>query len=359
MKVLIVKTSSLGDILHCFPVVEYLKKYNEEIEIHWIVESSFSSLLKAHPEISKVIEINSHQWRKKWFNYQTLKELLCSFKQLRHETYDLVIDLQGNSKSGLITTCSKSKDKIGFGYKSVSEILNLLGTNRRYNPSQNQNIREDYLEIVKLHLSDTSDFISSKLLLNINNEEQAKIDEVLNSPKINRDNSVMVCPGAHWKNKQLKLQTLIEFMQKIHSYENHCSWLLVWGSESEKEFCLEISRNFPDHSIVVEKLALPLLQNLMSSMKKVIAMDSLPLHLAGIAAVPTFGVFGPSSAKKYGPTGPLNENFQGKCPYNKEFVKRCPILRTCQTGACIQEVTAETLFQVYVKSKVPFFSATV
>ena len=349
MKVLIVKTSSLGDIIHCFPVVEYLKKRHENIEIHWIVESSFSSLVKAHPKISKVIEINSHKWRKKKLSYQTVKNFFSFFKQLRNAAYDLVIDLQGNSKSGLITACSKSKEKIGFAYSSVSEILNLLGTNRRYNPFPDQNIREDYLGIVKQYFSDSSVFYSSKLLLNISIEDGAKIDELLDSPKINKENSLMVCPGAHWKNKQLKLEILIEFLKRVHSYENHCSLLLVWGSDSEKELCLEIYNNFPNHSIVIEKLSLPLLQNLMISMKKVIAMDSLPLHLAGIAGVSTFGIFGPSSANKYAPIGHLNKNFQGTCPYHKEFVKRCPILRTCQTGACIREVSVETLFKAYVE----------
>lgn len=350
MKVLIVKTSSLGDIIQSFPVIDYLKKYDERVEIHWIVESSFSSLLKAHPEISKVIEINSHQWRKKWFSYRTIKDFLRCFNQLRNVTYDLVIDLQGNSKSGFITACSKSKEKIGFAYSSVSEILNLVGTNRRYTPLPNKNIREDYLGIVKQYFSDSSDFYSSRLLLNIGVEEKKKIDELLDSPKVNKQNSLMVCPGAHWKNKQLKLVTLIEFLKKIHAYENNCSWFLIWGSDSEKKLCLEISQNFPDHSIVIEKLPLPLLQNLMASMKKVIAMDSLPLHLAGIAAVPTFGIFGPSLAKKYGPNGQFNKNFQGTCPYNKIFEKRCPILRTCQSGACIQEISVDILFKAYIET---------
>ncbi len=95
---------------------------------------------------------------------------------------------------------------------------------------------------------------------------------------------------------------------------------------------------------VLPLLSLSLLQNWMRSMDLVIAMDSLPLHLAAEANVPTFSVFGPSFAAKYSPMGSKHVSIQGVCPYGQVFAKRCSILRTCKTGACMKNITAEQLF---------------
>jgi heptosyltransferase-1 len=77
----------------------------------------------------------------------------------------------------------------------------------------------------------------------------------------------------------------------------------------------------------------------------VIAMDSAALHLCGTTLTPSFSVFGPSAASIYKPLGSQHTHVQGFCPYKQEFIQRCPLLRTCKTGACIKNLQAEELFQ--------------
>jgi heptosyltransferase-1 len=74
-------------------------------------------------------------------------------------------------------------------------------------------------------------------------------------------------------------------------------------------------------------------------------MDSATLHLCGTTSTPSFSLFGPSSASIYKPLGEHHVAFQGSCPYGRTFVKRCPILRTCKTGACMKDLTAKRIFQ--------------
>jgi heptosyltransferase-1 len=66
--------------------------------------------------------------------------------------------------------------------------------------------------------------------------------------------------------------------------------------------------------------------------------------LAGSTSTPTYSIFGASSAQKYKPIGTCHKAFQGECPYGKTFEKRCDILRTCKTGACIKQLQGEQLF---------------
>jgi heptosyltransferase-1 len=98
---------------------------------------------------------------------------------------------------------------------------------------------------------------------------------------------------------------------------------------------------------ILDRLPLPVLQNFMAAVDLVIAMDSLPLHLAATTSTATYGFFGPSLGLKYQPQGPQHHAFQGCCPYGQIFAKRCPALRTCPTGACLREANGEQLFKQF------------
>lgn len=110
-----------------------------------------------------------------------------------------------------------------------------------------------------------------------------------------------------------------------------------------------MSDAFFKNSDVVDRLSLPALQNLMAHVDLVITMDSLPLHLAGTTMIPTYSFFGASSANKYKPLGKQSGTYQGICPYDRQFEKRCPILRTCKTGACIKNLEGSQLFEEFMR----------
>jgi heptosyltransferase-1 len=153
----------------------------------------------------------------------------------------------------------------------------------------------------------------------------------------------MVCPGSNWPNKQLAPETLQGFLDRISRHIAGARFHLVWGTPEEKQLADSLCARYPG-SIIVDKLPLPSLQALMAKMKLVIAMDSLPLHLAGTTSALTYSVFGASSAAKYNPLGAEHRALQGTCPYGRTFAKRCPILRTCPTGACIKGLTSEQIW---------------
>lgn len=344
MKILIIKTSALGDIIHAFPVLQFLSTFGQ---VDWVVEKPFAELVQSHPNINHVFPVQTKKWRKNWWKKSVRQEIKNFRQQLQAHTYDIVFDLQGNIKSGLILANVKSPLKVGFGFKSVSEWPNWLFTNRQYNPPAGKNIREDYLYLAEKGMDKETFPSQTAVKLNIPNEEETKIANILAQPALQNSIRIMVCPGSNWTNKQLSPLALKTFLKQIHD-ELPASFLCVWGSPEEKILADEITNLFPNRSVTVEKLALSTLQNLQSQVDLVIAMDSLPLHLAGTTETPTYSVFGASLLQKYKPMGKHHQGFQGGCPYGQVFHKRCEMLRTCATGSCIKSIQGQNLYSHFI-----------
>lgn len=341
--ILIIKASSLGDIIHCFPCLEVLHERFPQAKIDWVVEQPFAELVRAHPLVNRTLCIQTKKWRTGFFSKTNFVEIKEFRKTLREVSYDIVFDLQGNLKSGLVASQAKSRVKVGFGRQTVAEWPNLLFSSHKYDPPSGSNIRDDYLFLVQSYLQDFSPWEPKKLQLGILPDQKQEIDTILHAPCLNNRAKVLVCPGANWRNKQLTEETLLDFLEKI---EKHCSasFLFAWGNDQERTLAQKLHTRFTQESLLLPKLPLPALQNLMTQVDLVIAMDSLPLHLAGSTETPSFSVFGPSSAAKFKPKGAHHHAFQGACPYGKTFAKRCPILRTCATGSCIRELSGNVLF---------------
>jgi heptosyltransferase-1 len=343
MKILIIKTSSLGDIIHTFPVVAYLRSKLPKAQIDWVVEAPFAELVQSHPSINRVICIKSKAWRRAPFKVENRIEIRQCRKLLREQEYDVVFDLQGNIKSSLILAQTKSAHKVGFGFKSAPEWPNCLFTNCRFNPPSGNNIRDDYLALVQSYFKEVkASPIAENITLKISPEQNAKIDAILNN--LPKTRLVMVCPGSAWPNKQMAAESLTDFLTHLQA-EWNCHFLILWGSPQEKVFAESLCNSLSGHASILDKMPLQMLQNMMNRLDLIISMDSLPLHLAGTTKTPSFSVFGPSSAKKYAPEGHQHQSFQGTCPYGRTFEKRCPILRTCSTGSCIRNLNGQQVFE--------------
>ncbi len=107
MRVLLVKLSSLGDVVHSLPAAMDLQTQRPEIQIDWVVEPAFAPLLELCPAVNRVIPCDLRKWRRQWWTVQT-RQAWRSFQQdLQSKAYDAVIDLQGLSKSALISKLAK------------------------------------------------------------------------------------------------------------------------------------------------------------------------------------------------------------------------------------------------------------
>jgi heptosyltransferase-1 len=342
--ILLVKTSAIGDVIQTFPVLDYLRRKFPRARIDWVVEQGIAPVLRAHPQIDRVLEMHSKSWRQAPFRSQTHLELRAFVRALRETNYDVLFDLQGNIKSGLVTAAAKAKCKIGFGWKSARERGNLLFTHKRINPPAPLNVRLKYLGLVQEYFKDTTAFNTQEVRLKLSPEETQRLTTIC-QPKAPK---LMVCFGSMWPNKRLEIVTLKALLEKI-APDCDPSYVFIYGDEEEKRVAEDLRSHFKERSMSIGQLSLPLWQALMWEMDGVIAMDSAALHLCGTTPTPSFSVFGPSLASYYSPPEQRHLSIQGLCPYGKTFPSRCPILRTCPTGACLRDLQVDELFASYKK----------
>ncbi len=346
IKCLIVKTSSTGDIIQAFGVLDYLSEKFKDVEIDWIVEKPSLSLVNSHPLVKESIRYDIKIWKKNLLKKNSWISFFKFVKFLRRKNYDIVFDLQGNCKSGLATLLSKGKVKVGFGYKTVREWPNILSTNIRYDVPNNINMRLQYIQLLQFYYKDIEPFYIKGGRLNINNRAKSFLNNLLCHPILNTKIKVMICSGSKWPNKQLSFNTLCSFMKLIKE-KLDASFLLIWGNELEKALCQKINKKFIDSSVVIDKMPLPMWQNLMNDVDLVIAIDSSSLHLCGTISTPSFSVFGPTNPQLFKPLGKNHFAIRGKCPYGHVFQKQCPLLRSCSTGSCIHDLQPEDIFESF------------
>jgi heptosyltransferase I len=344
LSILIVKTSALGDVLIALSLLDHIKQLAPNAAVDWAVEQESRDVVGNHPFVREAITICSRSWRKCPFKKRTRQEVKESIRRLRKKRYDIVFDIQGNIKSGLITFLAKSSKKIGYASDYVPEWPNLLVTSDKVSPST-KNQLSDYLELVyKAFDTPLPDELTT-----------TKVDypkqTLSNIPFISdkKDKVVLVCPQSRWNNKRLKRRTMTSFLQKVQAASG-CKLLFAWGSDIERCNAQKMHSDLGDSSAVLPRLAPLDLFSAIEACDLVISVDSFSLHLAAKTSTPTFSIYGASLGKYYAPRGPEHAFFQGSCPYHLNFNRRCPLLRTCKTGACIKRIDADHLFSVFSKT---------
>ncbi len=133
MKVLLIRVSSLGDVLHNMPVVADILNQFPHAQIDWVVEEAFVDLVKLNPNIRHVIPFALRRWRKKLLSASVRAEIAAFKKRLQRDTYDVILDTQGLLKTGMIMGLANGAVKVGLangtegsGYESLSRIFHTL-----------------------------------------------------------------------------------------------------------------------------------------------------------------------------------------------------------------------------------------
>jgi heptosyltransferase-1 len=133
MKILLIRVSSLGDVLHNMPIVTDILQRFPHAQIDWVVEEGFVDLVKLNPHVRKVIPFALRRWRKKLFSAKTYAETAAFKKLLQTETYDVILDTQGLLKTGVIMGLADGAVKVGLangtqgsGYEAISRIFHTL-----------------------------------------------------------------------------------------------------------------------------------------------------------------------------------------------------------------------------------------
>ena len=135
MRILIVKTSSLGDVIHNLPVVGDIQRHFPEAIIDWCVEESFAAIPRLHPGVSEVIPVALRRWKKNLLSRQTWREMRRFKQQIARHSYDIVLDTQGLLKSALLAGRARGV-KCGYAADSAREPVAARIYDRVYSVSK-------------------------------------------------------------------------------------------------------------------------------------------------------------------------------------------------------------------------------
>ncbi len=341
MKILIVKLSALGDIVQSWGVLDYIKTKFPTAEIDWVVEQENSELIERHPLVSCSIPINTRSIRKNICTRNGWKELQKALALLRAKRYDYVFDLQGNIKSSLCVLTANGDNKVGWVQKECAEWPASFAYSMKISMPEVVSSRDRYLGLIKKTFGDESDFEPKSHLLELTLQEQSRLDEMLVGNKSDKPLWI-VCPSSKWINKTYPLEKLFSSLNKLDEVFSPSLILISGGGSESKEIdSLKHLLRSPNQHLI--RPSFPFLQHLMKQSCLVVGMDSVPLHLAASVDVPVFGLFGPSRFEAYFPKKHNRRVYQGTCPYGRSFDFRCPVLRSCATGACIRDVSPDDI----------------
>ncbi|HMK48463.1 MAG TPA: glycosyltransferase family 9 protein, partial [Thermodesulfovibrionales bacterium] len=204
-KILIIKPSSLGDIVHSLPFLDVVRKRFRKAEIHWLVFRGFESLLEGHPMIDRLWVIDKESWKKIDRAWAALGEISVIMKELRKERFNLVVDLQGLLRSGLIAAATGAPMRVGFS--EAREGSRFLYTHRVAG-GKNIHAVDRYLKIAEFLGCDISKvsfpFPPFKKLSSV--ESMVEPLKLQPSSVDLSDSSmteyVVLVPGARWKTKR-------------------------------------------------------------------------------------------------------------------------------------------------------------
>ncbi|MBI5328379.1 MAG: lipopolysaccharide heptosyltransferase II [Deltaproteobacteria bacterium] len=294
MKILIIKLSSIGDVVHTLPALYALRSAYQSAKIDWLVEEEPSNILLGHPLLDEVFVIKKKGWLKDFKNTYGIA------KKVRALNYDMVLDFQGLFKSGLWVFLSKGERRIGFDKSREFSHLFLNERLHAYNPDMHAVDR--YLDIVK-HLDIQCGEI--KFPLYITESEKKKVSELM---KVNGilDGTpfIIVNPMARW---ETKLWEEKKFADMCNGIANRFSCKVVMiGASSEKENNQILSLTGNKVIDLTGKTTLKELACLMSLSQMVVTVDSGPMHIAAAAAVPVVAIFGPTAPWRTGPYGEMH-----------------------------------------------------
>lgn len=311
MKILIIKLSSIGDVVHTLPALYALRNAYQPAKIDWLVEEDASNILIGHPLLNDVFTIRKMGW------FRDFKGTYNVAKNIKAMDYDIVLDFQGLFKSGVWVFLSNGKRRIGFDKSREMSYLFLNEKLPPYNPDKHAVDR--YLDIIKYLKVNPSEV---KFPVFISENEKNRVSGLLKANSIlEAEPFVIINHMARWESKLWDIKKFAGLCNEIMD-KFACRVVIVGASYSEKN--KEIASLTNNRIIDLSgKTTLKELAHLMSLSSAVITVDSGPMHLAAAMGVPVIAIFGPTAPWRTGPYGKIHSIIRKELPCSPCFSRVC------------------------------------
>lgn len=335
MKVLIVKVSALGDVVHALPVLAWLKSADPGMEIDWLVEESFAPLLDGHPLLRKVIRLRTKAWRRAGAG-EGIRQALAVGEELRRERYDVALDLQGNSKSGLFTRLSRAPLRYGFDRTGTREWPNRLATNRKVTLGEDAfHVTDRSLEVAQAAFPGGN---VRRLAgpLAVDQAATERVEQLLREKGLDSRPVVVFHYGTTWKTKLWSLENWQQLASQL--CDTGLQPLLTWGNDEELAAANAIHAASGGRALVWPRGNLPELVALLARADLVVGGDTGPIHIAAAVGTPTVSLFRVTDARRNGPRGENHLCLQTPLDCSPCLRKFCERDRECAASIPVKAV---------------------
>jgi heptosyltransferase-1 len=275
-RILFIKTSSLGDVVHHCPAVTDVARCVPGAQVDWVVEDAFADVAALHAGVRRVIPVSIRRWRGALFHSHTWSEFFAFREQLRAERYDAVIDSQGLVKSAVVAALARGR-RHGFDRASAREpfAVNFYDQLHAVAPGQHAVERNRQLVAASLGyvLPEGCDY---GLRAAGEPPMRARTPYALLLTMTSRDDKLW--PEERWR----------ALGQWMEAKGLHC--LLPWGSDEERRRCARIATAIPG-AVVPPRMPLAALARLARDARCVVGVDTGLAHLAAALGVPVVGIY--------------------------------------------------------------------
>jgi len=295
-RILIIKPSSLGDVVHALPVLAALRQAYPGAHIAWLVSSRFAPLLDKHPLLSEVIRFDRARFGKMWRNPRIFLDFWRFVAQIRRKRFDLVIDLQGLIRSSLLSFFSGAGQR--FGFADAREGAWLFYSQRVRCPASAEHAVERNLAVagaLGLKLGEP------EFPLGLQPAEHAAARELLSDAAGGHlESFTAVIPGARWETKRWPADRIAALIDRIHA--EGLPRCVLLGGPGDRRFADEVIAACKSGVVdLVGRTTLRQLATLIDLADRVVCHDSGPMHIAAALDKPTVAIFGPTNPARTGP----------------------------------------------------------
>ena len=302
LKILILKPSSLGDVIQALPLLRLLKLRFPAAEIHWWIASDLAPLLAGDPDLHGLFLFE----RRKWIAPQHWHELLDSLREMRAVKFDWVIDLQGLARSGVFAWLANGKFTIGVdsGREGARGFCDEIVPR----PSPQTHAVDWYLAVltrlgVPVHPHFT--WLPERAPIAANLREKWAV---------NSSRWLALVPGARWANKRWPQEHFAELVRQLASEHRDVRFAIL-GGRDDGPFAAAIARAAPERCLdLTGATSLPEMIEWVRLCELTITNDTGPMHVAAALGKPVVALFGPTAPWQTGPYGQITQALRVPLP---------------------------------------------
>jgi lipopolysaccharide heptosyltransferase I len=333
-RILIIKPSAIGDVVHALPFLNLVRKRWPKAHIAWLVTPACAGLLVGHPQLDEVIHFERRRLAHSWWNPAATVDLFRLTRTLRGRKFDLVVDLQGLFRSGWLARTTRAPVRVGF---SNARELGWLGYTARVsidNPEQHAIDR--YLRIAEEIGCEAG---PAEFHFATSDADRAAVSGMLADQRA----YAVLLPGANWDTKRWPIRNFAALVGPLRD-QFRLTTVVAGGSD-----VIPIAGQIRGAVNLAGKTSLREVTALLERAELVIANDSGPMHIAAALDRPLVTLFGPTNAVRTGPYGRSDSVLRIDIPCSPCYARKCSH-QSCLQWLTVDHVLALAAAQLRLRS---------